>query len=130
MATITKRNGFSSKEEFKNSLESIKLYSSHGTDFFTYANAIYKSIIQSQYRDNANIKSYLRTIYLGIDCIQDEGWMFSTWQENERKVMIPALLSLYDIVEGFDWSKMNEISTRLEDLISSACSRESSSLSD
>ena len=107
---ITIRNGFSSKEEFKNSLETIEPYYSYGkANFFTYAHAIYKSIKQSQYKDNSDIKSYLRTIYLGIHCIRDEGWNFPKWQENERRNMIPALLALYDIVEGFDWNKMNEI---------------------
>lgn len=108
--TITMRNGFSSKDDFKKSLEDIEAYWKHNTpNFFTYANAIYKNVKNSQYKDNANIKSYLRIIYSGVDCILDEGYMFSTWQENERRDMIPALLALYDIVEGFDWSKMNEI---------------------
>ncbi len=110
METTTMRNGFSSKEEFKNSLENIEPYYSYDKpNFFTYADAIYKSIKLSQYKNNTDIKSYLRIIYLGIDCIRDEGWQFSKWQENERRNMIPALLALYDIVEGFDWSKMNEI---------------------
>ncbi len=110
METTTMRNGFSSKDEFKKSLETIILYSSGKPDFFKYADAIYRSIIQSQYVQNNDVKKYLHTIYSGVDCIRDEGWMFSTWQENERRDMIPALLALYDIVEGFDWSKMNETS--------------------
>jgi hypothetical protein len=111
METTVIRNGFSSKDEFKKSLEDIEPYYSYGkANFFTYTDSIYKSIIRSQYKDNADIKSYLRTIYLGIDCIRDEGWQFPKWQENERRDMLPALLALYDIVEGFDWSKMNEIS--------------------
>ena len=110
VTTVTMRNGFSSKDEFKNSIKNIEPYWKHNTpNFFTYANAIYKSIMYSQYKDNADVKSYLRTIYLGVDCIQDEGWNFPKWQENERRDMIPALLALYDSVQGFDWSKMNEI---------------------
>ncbi len=105
------RNGFSSKDEFKKSLEDIELYSSCKPDFFKYADAIYKSVKESEYKDNTDIKKYLRTIYLGVNCIRDEGWMFSTWQENERRDMIPTLLAIYDIVEGFDWSKMNKISS-------------------
>lgn len=111
METTTMRNGFSSKDDFKKSLETIEPYYSYGKpNFFTYADAIYKSIKISQYKDNADIKSYLRIIYSGIDCIRDEGWQFSKWQENERRDMLPALIALYDMVEGFDWSKMNEIS--------------------
>ncbi len=110
MMITTMRNGFSSKEEFKKSLEMIEPYYKYNKpNFFTYANAIYKSVKQSEYKDNIDIKSYLHTIYLGIDCIQDEGWQFSKWQEKERKDIIPALLTIYDVVEGFDWSKMNEM---------------------
>lgn len=107
--TVTMRNGFCSKDEFKNSLETIVLYNSSTPDFFKYSYAIYKSLMKSEYKDNADVKKYLRTIYLGVDCIRDEGWNFPKWQVNERRDMIPALLALYDIVEGFDWSKMNEI---------------------
>ncbi len=102
------RNGFDSIESFKKSLEEIKLYSSTKPDFFKYSCAIYTDIKKSVYANDNNVKSYLRIIYNGIDCIQDEGWMFDTWQKNERKNMIPALLALYDLVEGFDWSTHNQ----------------------
>ncbi len=44
----------------------------------------------------------------GISCIRDEGWMFRKWQQNEQRNMIPALLALYDLVEGFNWSSHNQ----------------------
>jgi hypothetical protein len=99
----TLRNGFISKAAFKTFLESRTLYA-RDNDFFSMSNKIYDTIMNSSYKDNKDIQSHLRIIYDGVDCINDEGWMFPTWQENERKVMIPALLALYDLVEGFDWS--------------------------
>jgi hypothetical protein len=102
--TTTVRNGFDSKDEFKKSLEDIDLYSSGKPDFFKYSSYIYLDIRKSNYVENNEIKSHLRTIYKGIDCIRDEGWMFNTWQQNEQRDMIPALLALYDLVEGFNWS--------------------------
>jgi hypothetical protein len=98
------RNGFSSEEEFKTFLKSITLYDGRNNDFFKTSYTIYKMIMNSSYKDNVHAKKHLRVIYDGVNCIDDEGWMFPTWQEKERILMIPALLALYNIVEGFDWS--------------------------
>ncbi len=108
MSSDTVRNGFDSIESFKKSLEDIDLYSGGKPDFFKYSSYIYLDIKKSNYSNDNNVKSYLRTIYNGIDCIRDEGWMFDKWQQNERRSMIPALLALYDLVEGFNWSSHNQ----------------------
>ena len=104
----TARNGFDSIESFKKSLEDIDLYSYDKSDFFKYSSYIYLDIRNSNYSTDNNVKFYLRIIYNGIDCIRDEGWMFDKWQQNERKDMIPALLALYNLVEGFDWSSYSQ----------------------
>ncbi len=108
MSSDTARNGFDSIESFKKSLEDINLYSGGKPDFFKYSSYIYLDIRKSQYAENNEVKSYLRTIYNGIDCIRDEGWNFSTWQQNEYNSMLPALLALYNLVKGFDWSSYNQ----------------------
>lgn len=106
--TTTTRNGFDSKDDFKKSLEDITLYSGTKANFFTYSSYIYLDIKESQYGENNEIKSHLDVIAEGISCIRDEGWMFGKWQRNERRNMIPALLALYDLVEGFNWSSHNQ----------------------
>jgi hypothetical protein len=105
--TTTTRNGCDSKDDFKKSLEDIILYSGTKANFFTYS-YIYLDIKESQYGENNEIKSHLDVIAEGISCIRDEGWMFGKWKQNERRSMIPALLALYDLVEGFNWSSHNQ----------------------
>ncbi len=108
MLSDTSRNGFDSIESFKKSLEDIDLYSGSKPDFFKYSSHIYLDIKKSNYSNDNNVKFYLRIIYNGIDSIRDEGWNFSTWQQNEYNSMLPALLALYNLVEGFNWSSYNQ----------------------
>jgi hypothetical protein len=107
----TSRNGFDSMESFKKSLENIELYHHAKPDFFKYSSAIYLDIKNSVYANDNIVKSHLRTIYQGISCIRDEGWMFPKWQQNEYDSMVPVLLALYNLVEGFDWSSHNQLTS-------------------